>query len=953
MAAERELTFKFTAEGIDSLLQRLQQIEAQLAQINQQASPSSPPSAGGSPPPPTPNGPTPVPTAGGGLSATQQATRNATPAPVSFAGFTAQPAQGGGWTVITPQGQQIPLGSWQELRQFAGTLGVDLPPRPQPGLGLSTVPQTQQQQADALLGLWTRLAPYTPAATALGQLAGVGARYGGLAIVGAEMHWQNMLSDVISPLLGLGGALAGVQIGAAIGSIVPGIGTLAGGIAGGAIGLGVGRFLGSDIVRPLIEPTLLRGVQLDVIEDIRRLTGMRFGFPISEYNSPAVIQLAASAAMMGLPIGRNIADRIMLLPAPLREPYAQAVLRYGADPFAIGMYGYDALRAGADVWGVGSALMAGDYTSPIITMTPGGWGMAVAREHARARAQTMLLQPQMQVASLAFETALAFGGTSAAQGALPGYQNVMSATIGALQRQRAVAIHPLEQAQLDAQIYQLQVQMQMHVPASVAMTRLGEIQSIGGERTTLAQIGLQAAQLAGMPVQQMPFSELSAAMRELAAELRRFLRENAQFLSPAQQASLRAQIAQMEFQAVPALTAQQTSILLAQTGAEFSRAVAEFGAGTIATQMLGSPIARLGVVGEQTRLLQARAMQLRQQASLPGLDYTSRQNLLATAAQMEMQASQTNIGSMLGFVSEMGGVATATWQNQMLAAQIPILQGAGGVQSIPLLQQMMGAAAGQVGVAQWQLQYLAAMGVDPMNPMYIGIQQRLLSAQAGLEQMRLQTAVVPMSAQMREQFSNVQTALGIARTTFAGYADIRGLLSAEMQLVQRRIAEIQSMPPAETPAVQAARTEEINRLLMQAAGVQMQLEEGWLDRLISTTWNAPGSFNMVASGFTRREASLFYGVLNRAFGGSASMSDYWRRQVPAFYSSLIGRTGTPVGFMETAMLPRIEGNLNVRIVVEQPGQQPITRVERVNLRDSNPLDYTLTPIMVRGGGSRQ
>jgi hypothetical protein len=269
------------------------------------------------------------------------------------------------------------------------------------------------------------------------------------------------------------------------------------------------------------------------------------------------------------------------------------------------------------------------------------------------------------------------------------------------------------------------------------------------------------------------------------------------------------------------------------------------------------------------------------------------------------------------------------------------------------MQQIVGAAAGQVGVAQWQLQQLQALGMSPLNPQFVAAQRGLLAAQLGLEQARLQTAVVPMSAQMREQFSNVQTALGVATTTFAGYADIRGLLAAQLGLIQRRIAEIQAMPPAETPAVQAARTQEINQLVLQAAAVQQQLEMGWMDRLISQVWNAPGSFNLVASGFTRREASLFYGVLNRAFGGSAAASDFWRREVPAFYTSLIGRTGTPAGFMETAMLPRIEGNLNVRIIVEQPGSAPVTRVERVQLRDSTVLDYNLTPIMIRGGGSRQ
>ncbi|MCS7311095.1 MAG: hypothetical protein NZ741_12840, partial [Armatimonadetes bacterium] len=218
---------------------------------------------------------------------------------------------------------------------------------------------------------------------------------------------------------------------------------------------------------------------------------------------------------------------------------------------------------------------------------------------------------------------------------------------------------------------------------------------------------------------------------------------------------------------------------IAQAGAEASRRMAEFTAATVGVQLLGSPVARLGVAGGQAQLFAQRAIQLRQQASLPGLDFATRQNLLAAAAQMEAQAQQVSIGAGLGFVGEMGGVASTLWQMQTMAAQIPLLRGVGGVEAIPLMQQMVGAAAGQLGVAQWQLQTLQAMGVDPMNPAFVQAQRNVLGAQMALEQTRLQTAVVPMSAQMREQFSTIQTALGVARTTFAGYADIRGLLGYE------------------------------------------------------------------------------------------------------------------------------------------------------------------------------
>jgi len=139
--ADRELKFKFTAEGLDQVLQRVQELERQLAQVNQQtSSPTGGMPSATVPPPPTSTGAPPVPVAGGALAGTRQATQQGTPAPFQIGpGMVAQPGAGG-WEVQMPTGQRVPVGSWQELRQFAGFFGVSLPSAPVPGTGLSTQP---------------------------------------------------------------------------------------------------------------------------------------------------------------------------------------------------------------------------------------------------------------------------------------------------------------------------------------------------------------------------------------------------------------------------------------------------------------------------------------------------------------------------------------------------------------------------------------------------------------------------------------------------------------------------------------------------------------------------------------------------------------------------------------------------------------------------------------------
>lgn len=52
----------------------------------------------------------------------------------------------------------------------------------------------------------------------------------------------------------------------------------------------------------------------------------------------------------------------------------------------------------------------------------------------------------------------------------------------------------------------------------------------------------------------------------------------------------------------------------------------------------------------------------------------------------------------------------------------------------------------------------------------------------------------------------------------------------------------------------------------QAVSVQQQLMQGWTGRLISSTFNAPGTETFVASQFTRLEAARFLGGMVPAFG---------------------------------------------------------------------------------------
>lgn len=215
------------------------------------------------------------------------------------------------------------------------------------------------------------------------------------------------------------------------------------------------------------------------------------------------------------------------------------------------------------------------------------------------------------------------------------------------------------------------------------------------------------------------------------------------------------------------------------------------------------------------------------------------------------------------------------------------------------------------------------------------LEQQLLSLQASV-------AVIPETPTRQAERTLQSAMLQIMRTTFAGWGDIRGALQQMMQLGIGRVAELRenflNMPEEvrANPEAQLRYIQAISSELTQLAALQQQLEQGWLDRLISSVFNAGGNFDLVARQFTMREASLFYNIYPAAFGGTLEQTRYWREQIPLLYASLFGMTNLPEGMLTTAgaVAQTASVDLNITLRVEREGN-PIIESTRVTVPAGN------------------
>jgi hypothetical protein len=241
----------------------------------------------------------------------------------------------------------------------------------------------------------------------------------------------------------------------------------------------------------------------------------------------------------------------------------------------------------------------------------------------------------------------------------------------------------------------------------------------------------------------------------------------------------------------------------------------------------------------------------------------------------------------------------------------------------------MASASAATRVFQQSQQYLRdldAQGVDHGSKTYQDAIAQVESARNQVRATNDSLASVPFSAESRDVDVLGRTRLNVLSNTYAGWGDIRGTVSGLLANTGQQLREtninrsrIPQMVDEEirqgvtSPADRQRRISELNLqfdqttsgLVNQAVGLQSQLENGWMDRLISQSINMPGRGSMVAHAFTNFEAAPFLQTMSSAFGfaGPSGLAarDYYLHRGDRLANTLVGNVTRPEGFLETAM----------------------------------------------------
>jgi hypothetical protein len=495
------------------------------------------------------------------------------------------------------------------------------------------------------------------------------------------------------------------------------------------------------------------------------------------------------------------------------------------------------------------------------------------------------------------------GGMRRVGGALQGY-------LGTLQERLGQAVSPVDIAQISAQIAQVQAQI-ASLPQQISEMTISREQSTLGTLRGTAALGTQVATYGGSIGSVLGAIGVQAeAARTSAAKYR--AEANKPGLPPERKAELILQAQQFEFQASTEYPRQGFQQITSNYSAGIGIQSAQVQSGITQAGLFGGPgevyqagLGQLGVIQSQQALVQYQQQHPELTSPQEKLDL-DRQAI--ELKRQEIQVTQEvirNYGQM--------SVSLAQTQQGITGTQVSraFLLGAGGGSAVPLAQRNVSAAQQTLTAAQANVAVLRAQpGMTEDNPALQNAIQQAESAQTGVEQARLNVTQIPQPVNLRRAENAAQFQLNVMSRTYIPFGSMRqalgGLMSAGGEEL-RNINQIEQRMGAAGQLDDAAREQlEQRRYAVgeRMVGYQQQYEQGWQDRLISSVYNAPSSFNIVASQFTAREAAPFLQNISPAFGfgGSqgANARDYYLFRGGRIASALGGNMARPDVFTARA-----------------------------------------------------
>jgi hypothetical protein len=163
------------------------------------------------------------------------------------------------------------------------------------------------------------------------------------------------------------------------------------------------------------------------------------------------------------------------------------------------------------------------------------------------------------------------------------------------------------------------------------------------------------------------------------------------------------------------------------------------------------------------------------------------------------------------------------------------------------------------------------------------------------------------SIRRQREMSDVSLELTALSSTFTTRGSIRGALGKQLELTKKNLAEqdaILANTQPGTPAYEKALMRR-NEIAGQGIAVQAQMERDFMERLTSQVVNAGSNYSLVASQYTKMEASR--GIKTRFFGGSQSDIEDYATRGSRLIGSYEGSINQEEGFRDTGMMAAARG----------------------------------------------
>jgi hypothetical protein len=328
-------------------------------------------------------------------------------------------------------------------------------------------------------------------------------------------------------------------------------------------------------------------------------------------------------------------------------------------------------------------------------------------------------------------------------------------------------------------------------------------------------------------------------------------------------------------------------------------------------QLFGAPLAQyqagMGQVGLIQKQQEFANWQLANAGTL-GLSQTEQLQLqreLVDLKRQEVAVTQQVIRSYYSMSTSIASTERGIAQTQQGRATIT---GIGGTAAVPYWEQSMKKGHEEIDAIDREIKARIDQGQDPNSPEIVALKAKREVALTNLEQTRGGIANTPMPYEFRMAQRGTEFAFNVMSRTYLPWGNQRGALvglmgyaGQELQTIndlEKKARQSGEWQPWMEEAFQQRRIDVGNRMV----GYQQQYESGFMDRLISSVYNAPQSMAFVASRFTQMEAAPFMQMMGPAWGFSSTATrDFYRDRYPRLANSLIGQLQKPEGFISTGM----------------------------------------------------